>query len=375
MASLRDRILHVVSDRSAMSSAASVFEEAVASRHDAIQCLIDSLETEDATSFHICLQQEIDHPAFDEAFRRACAANPDMADHALSEALRGASVVSGRGSRPECEAITDLFFLPVTGTPSDIRALVADPESMTALEASFRLSALATEEATLTLSDTPLRPDFVVNSTPASLRRIARAFEDFVKSGKTSGARAELEGDMADFETLCTPDTASACPKGTVTVLLAASYTREFDLTAEVDLDGLTVHLANEDPDSEFAEEMACFLDNARDATGLVVGKPHWLGRACAAAAVQAVYASLSAEAAFYGVDLGQRPLEGIAFAAKGEVTMVVGEVAGRTLGPFAFDTSLARHEPDWPAVQFESMAYQTMPSGHIENSRSAMLN
>lgn len=339
-----------------------------------MQALLDSLHVGDFMEFHAALQKEVDDPAFDAAFKAACAKNPHLAAAARREALRGAGVTSAHGSEFGSERMSDLFFLPVTGPVDDILGLSCDPSAMAALERSFRDAGLLAPEGRLALSDTPLQPELVANATPTALRRLNRALERFCGSEGTVGDRAVLERDVDDFETACSPEKLVE-PKGTATLLFAGYYSREYRLASFISIDAMTSQINNADADGDHSECMGAFEELAFDITGLRVSAPHWLGRGCAASALETVRAHMEAEAACYGKDLGLSGLDAIACARRGDVTLVEGEIGGNILGPFAFPSSLVEFEPEWAIESLAKMARTVLPSGRLEYGRSASLN
>lgn len=368
----------------AKSRVSSVVETAalnVGLAHDVIalaprmQSILDSLHIGDTMEFHAALQKEVDDPAFDLAFKAACAKNPHLSDAARREALRGAGVTSGHGSEFGCERISDVFFLPVTGPIEDILALSCDASAMAALERSFRDAGLLTQAGRLALSDTPLQPDLVVNATPGALRRLHRALERFSGSDGTVADRAVLEREVDDFEAACHPEGQVSEARGTATLLFAGFYSREYRLTSFIELDAMTAQINSADADGDHTESLEAFEEIARDVTGLDVSPPHWLGRGCAASAIETVRSNMEAEALCYGKDLAVSGLDAIACARRGDVTLVEGEIGGNILGPFTFPTSLVEFEPEWASESLEEMARAVLPSGRLEYGRSASLN
>ncbi|MCV9964714.1 hypothetical protein OIU34_22750 [Pararhizobium sp. BT-229] len=370
--------------KSRVSSASSVDETAalnaglaqdVIALAPRMQSLLDSLHIGDSMEFHAALQKELDDPAFDPAFKAACAKNPHLADAALREALRGAAVISKHGSENGCERITDIFVLPVTGPVERILELAGDASAMAALERSFRDAGLLAPDGRVALSDTPLRPDLVVNATPGVLRRLHRAFERFAGSKGAAADRAILEMEVDDFETACHPESRVNAARGTATFLFVGFYSREYRLTSFIELDAMTSQINNADAHGEHDECLEAFEELARDVTGLDVSLPHWPGRGCAAAALETVRAHMEAEALCYGKDLAVSGLDAIACARRGDVTLVEGEIDGNILGPFAFPASLVKFEPEWASESLEEMARAVLPSGRLEYGRSASLN
>lgn len=361
-------------------TATSSFEDVIASAYDIvdrssrIQSMLDSLHFGDLMEFHAALQKEVDDPAFDAAFTSACTANPHLGPSALREALRGAAV-TGQVSEEGCERVSDVFVLPVTGPIEDIHGLVADPSAMAALERSFRDAGMVAEGGLIALSDTPLRPDIVVNATPGALRQLHRALERFAGSERTTADRAVLERGVGDFETACHPDEFVSDIRGAATMLIVGFYTREYRYSNIDKLDAMTVQINNADAYDEYADNLEAFVELADEFSGLEVDLPHWLGRGCAAAAYETVRSQMQAEAACYGKELSVSGLDGIACARRGDFTLVEGEIDGQILGPFSFPASLVEFEPEWVNDRFIGMARSLLPAGRLEYARSASLN
>ncbi|MBY3433764.1 hypothetical protein HFN89_06330 [Rhizobium laguerreae] len=356
-------------------AAGVAFAREIADLGPRVQAMFDSLHVGDLGEFHSALQAQIDNPAFDAAFEVACASNQHLADVAIREALRGAGVSSARGSSRGAERISDVFVLPVTGPVDDINRLVSDASSMAALERSFRDAGLVAPGGRVALADVSLGPDIVVHATPGTLRDVHRAFEEFIASPGTAADRSALEGEVEDFEAFCVPEGQVSEAKGIATMLLAGFYTREYAVMTQFDLDPLTVQISSADGGADHAASLAAFAELARDVTGLDVALPHWLGRGCAAAAVEAALTMMEAEAECYGKDISVTGLDGVALAQRGDVTLVEGEIDGHILGPFAFATNLIGYAPEWAGERFEAMARAVIPAGRLEHSRSTRLN
>lgn len=376
LTALKDRIVDFVNANGPVADNAAAMEAATRAKRAAFQSLMDSLVMEDYMAFHSALRSEIDDPVFDMAFKQALTENPQVAQIGMTEVIKGASVVSSRGSRPVTENLTSLFFIPVTGTTEAIYRLTEGGISMSSVERAMADSGLTVPEGDLAISDALLDPSAVVNASPATVRYLATAFDRFNKSGGTVTSHLDLEGAVDEFDALCAPsrpprENAASCE---VTLLLVGGYTREFDHTSDHALDGLTTHLVNEDMFGEYDDQMEAFRNLAEDAIGLKVGKPYWMGRACAAAAIQSIETSLKAEAAFYGHE-GDIPFDSVSYCERGAVTMVEGVFAGNMLGPFAFDTAQCRLDPIWHHAAIDALALEIAPSGHMEHGRSAMLN
>jgi hypothetical protein len=356
-------------------AASLAFAKDMAALRPRVQAMFDSLELGDFGEFHAALQSDVDHPAFDAVFSSACDDNPHLASTAMREAIRGAAVSSTPGCRPGSERIGEVFVLPVTGLIGDINRMTSDPQSMAALEQMFRDAGVAAPGGRIVLSDTAIRPDFLINATPGILRDLNRSFERFVTSQGTSDDRERLEGDMDDFGTFCCPEFDVVELMGTTTILIVGYYTRQYGLLEQVDMDALTVQISSGDPSEDQSESLGAFSELAGDMTGLEIGLPHYLGRGCAAAAVENIRSMMQAEASCYGNDLSVVGLDGIACAIRGAVTLVEGEIDGQILGPFIFSTRMASYEPEWLSSRLEGMAHSIIPAGRLEYSRSASLN
>jgi hypothetical protein len=340
-----------------------------------MQSMLDSLHMGDIGEFRAAVQAEVDNPAFDAAFEIACDNNPHLADVAFREALRGAGVSSVHGEAKGVERISDVFFLPVTGPVEDIHRLVSDASSMAALERSFSDTGLVAPGGRVALADIALRPDVVVHATPGTLRDLHSAFAEFVASPGTAADRSLLEGEVDDFETFCVPEGQVSEAKGIATMLLVGFYSRVYAVMTEFDIDALTVQISTGDGEGNHVESLAAFAELAADITGLDVALPHWLGRGCAAAAVETVRTMMEAEAECYGKELSVSGLDGVGCAQRGDVYLVEGEIDRRILGPFSFAANLVRYDPEWVSDRFEGMARAVIPSGRLEHSRSARLN
>jgi hypothetical protein len=340
-----------------------------------MQSMLDSLHVGDIGEFHATLQSEIDNPAFDAAFEIACDDNPHLAEVAFREAIRGAGVSSVHGATQGIERISDVFFLPVTGPVEDIERLVSDASSMAALERSFRDAGLVAAGGRVALADIAIRPDVAIHATPGTLRDLHSAFEDFLASPGTAVDRSALEGEVEDFETFCVPGDHVDGAKGIATLLLVGFYSREYQVTTEFDLDALTVQISTGDGEGNHVESLAAFAELASDITGLDVSLPHWLGRGCAASAVETVRTMMQSEAECYGKDLSLSGLDAVGCARRGEVYLVEGEIDGHILGPFPFAANLVQYEPEWISDRLEAMGRRVIPCGRLEHSRSARLN
>lgn len=374
-ASDKTKALAIITDPEALLAVRSAFSESISDLVPSLQDMMDSLETGDLHGFHVTLQQEIDNPAFDAAFEQVCSENPQIANEAMEEALRGVSTSGMNGSREGWERVSDIFVIPVTGPVDELARFAMDAGTMSALERAFSDVGLMTNSGRVVLSDTLVRPDVVVNATPGTLRDLFHCFQRFFWSSGGTIERAELEADVADFETFCHPDGYVSYHKGTSTLLLIGLYSREYDLREQIEEDALTVQIIHGDANGEFADALASFKELASDLTGLEVSLPHWLGKGCAASALETVRASMKAEASFYGIDLAKAGMDGVAIATRGDLTIVEGEVAGHTLGPFSFDNRLAVYEADWIATSLEQIAKTVLHPGHLISHRSAGLN
>jgi hypothetical protein len=246
---------------------------------------------------------------------------------------------------------------------------------MAALERSFRDTGLLASGGRVALADIALRPDVVVHATPGTLRDLHSAFEEFLASQGSAADRSALEGEVDDFETFCVPEGHVIEAKGIATMLLVGFYSREYAVMTEFDLDALTVQVSTGEGEGDHLESLAAFAELAADITGLDVSLPHWLGRGCAASSVETVRTMMEAEAECYGKDLSATGLDGVGCVQRGDVYLVEGEIGGRILGPFQFAANLIQYEPEWVSDRFEGMARSVIPSGRLENSRSARLN
>nr|WP_250807277.1 hypothetical protein [Neorhizobium tomejilense] len=372
---LKDRILKVVTNERAMEASRSAFALEVENSRATFQAMMDSLYTEDLFGFHRAVQDEIDRPSFDASFEMACRKNPLVAASARREALRGGSCIPGRGARPGVEAMTDLFFLPITGPSSQIQKIASDVLVMTAMENAFLDSGVMAEAATLTLSATPVRPDSVVNATPGGLREVAQAFNDFRYANRPANRRGRLEAAIEDFETVCDNLSDVRTARGTVTMLIAGSYAREYDTSGPLVPDGLTMQIANCDFGDEHKEALDSLTAKLSEIAGMEVGRPHWLGRACAAAAVQNTMAIFEAEAKFYGLDVRENGFDGVGIVQRGDTTLVEASLDEISLGPVPYPSKLAELDPSYPVEAFGDIAKEAIPCGHLEHGRSAYLN
>lgn len=371
--SLKERIVEAVIDSREESLRDKASERDVA----AFQHMMDTLFTEDYMGFHYALQDQLDRPEFDRLLQETCRANPHFAGFLFREALRGSSTISNVDPSTGAETITDVFFFPVTGSRSDIERMLGDGKAMSAIENAFMESGLVSPYASVHVADMAILPDVAVHARPGEHRRLTKAFEDYWTAGETPAARLRTQESIREFERSCHSGSQGQVAAGneSVTVLLAASYRRVITPHESAELDGLMAQVAGSGYANEFEDQLEEFELLAEDDTGLRIGRPHLLGRACAAAGVQSIMVALDTEANFFGTDIRSAGLDGVAVAYRDGFCVVEGEVDGNILGPYAFPAQIASHEPDWPEQSLSSISRTMKPSGHLEHGVSARLN
>jgi len=370
----RDRILATISDPAAMAAISMDFEDRIAGKSATLGSMMESLEAGDEYSFCTGLQSELDDPVFDAAFERSLLEYPSLASHATLLAMRGASVRVTHETGSGCDRAVDLFAITVTGHVDDIAEAVSNPTSMAALERAFHQSGLAAPSTRVVLSDTPVDPVAAASTSPGLLRDLLRSFDRFDRSAGTGDDRAELEGEVADFEVFSF-DGLPPEKRGVTTVLLFGAAVMEVHPRQQFLPDGLVSQISTDDEEGLHEAAVAAFEELADAATGLEVARPHWFGRALASAALEGVRHSMEAEAACYGLDLSSCGMDGVSMATRQDTILVEGTVQGRTLGPFPVPAVLAEMETEWFVSAVTALGRTLLPGGHLEHGRSAVLN
>lgn len=372
---LKTRVLEMVGKEQAMEASRRSFDSEVATARDHFQSMMDCMEADDMFGFHHAIQARIDRPSFDASFEIACRENPSVANDARVAALRGGSTIPSVGSRPKTEAVTDLFFLPVTGRDVEIREFLSLASNIRRMEQVFVEAGVMRDGATLTIGDATIHPEAAVNATPGGIRTLARAFDRFNRSAPSASAREELSGELDDFVTVCGSVSGPVVSRGVTTVLLVGSYAREYDLSAPFEVDALTEEISMMDVGGDNDDLFSALSSSLSAVSGLSVGKPSWLGRACSDAAVRNVLTVLSAEAAFYGLDVESSGFDGLAMADRGNSVLVEASLDGVSLGPVAYPRSVVALDQAFPVHALGAMARGEIPGGHLEHSRSVYLN
>jgi hypothetical protein len=219
-----------------------------------------------------------------------------------------------------------------------------------------------------------ISPFAASKASPHLLRSVSQAFLDRLNGGVNVSSEVALATELTRLNRT-TGLNSPINQHGVSTVLMACFYEREYDLSGELLVDPLTQQLAMMDTETDDVNAIEAFQQLSNEGHQIKIGLPHWLGRACSAAAVQSIQTALENEAVALGFDLPEFGFDGIAFTETGNQFVVEAELDGTTIGPVTVSSELGEYDKHHLVAYTAALGRTFLPTGQLENNRSFMLN